>query len=154
MTKAGDALLNEYLNERNEAFEDEKRRLNWQQCLHASGGVKRLSILAVNLYFLSWLVIGVLALLLMGEADVAAMRTATDTDLIKGIQALNMLALFVAFAGTLVFSIVRARFYFRNAKNEWIEAENRQAEEIKNIVLISEELLRRHKLLAAEDTAQ
>jgi len=150
MTAAGEAIISEYLNERNEVLEDEKKRLNWLQVWYGIGGFRSLIILMSQFYFFSWLVLGVFTLVYLGESDMDAIKKTSGIEFVKFFDMINGFAFFLSVVGAIIVAGLRYDRYFRNAKKEWIEAENRMTDDIRNIVLVSEELLRRHNLIVAK----
>ena len=145
------SLIDELLSEKNEALEDRRKTFRWQQCLHAIGGMSRLFWLIVGLFFWAWGVLCVLLLIFGGESSIELLRQASSQSIYELVQTVSILSVVISLLTAFAYVGLKTKRYFRNAREEWFEAEQRHIDDLKNIVLITEELLRRHRLIESEN---
>lgn len=151
MSKISGALIEEYLSERNEALENEKLKLGWLQVWCGIGGVQIILMRVIQMYAYSWLIAFIVIAVCANETFISYIQNASASEILKGVSTLHMLVWSLTVIGIMVFCFLRSRTIFRNSKNERLDLENQQAENINNIVLVCEELLIRHKLIQNEE---
>jgi len=150
MTKAGQELFNEYLSERREAFEDETPRLRWLNLWHALGGIKTVSLTFIKAFYVIWVTIIIMISLFIDTSTIALLKSSTPEKILEVLNTFGLIVVSVTILQTLIMISCKSSTLIRNSKQEWLDSEKAIEEEVKNTILISEELLRRHQLIENE----
>lgn len=150
MTKIGDQLLAEYVSEVNEKIEDDKNKLVASQATNIISGIWRVIVLHFTLFLSGCSMLFVLSILFIDNSTLELLRAASNEELLSYISFIKTLALTIAFIVLIFIVTVSTSRYFRNVKQERLEAEQKHTDLLTLIVTIQDELLIRHKLVNQE----
>lgn len=151
MTKVGRSVLDEYLAEANERVEDDKNRIRILQGLSTTHSLWRLLVFSVTLFFYACTSLAVVVLATIDDKALNALRAATNDELLSAIKSVMGYAVITTVVGVILTVAFTAHRFFRDKKQERVDAEQEHADLVKSIIAINEELLLRHKLIQAEN---
>jgi ABC-type multidrug transport system fused ATPase/permease subunit len=150
MTEIGNRLLAEYVSEVNEKIEDDRNKLIANQALNFVVGICRIVYLNFSLFLSGFSILLLASIFFIDSAAINTLRAASNDEILDYISSIKYLAYVVSFL-VLIFIVGNSiNRYFRNVKQERLEAEQKHTDLLTLIVTIQDELLIRHKLVNQE----
>lgn len=147
-------IIEEYLAERNEKFEDDKYWLMGRQGLNNISGFWRLIMLSYKAVFVMLVLFLLVGFLALDPDGIEAFRTASSEELVEVKGYIINSAIVI---GAVVFSIqfLLSTFFGKsiivNAKQQRLDEESQEAYEVSRIVDIAQELMFRHGVINKGD---
>lgn len=149
MTPAGNALIDELVNEINQGLADDKVRLNVLQGANIMSVVIKAATWIPAMFFsVIWIVL-ILGLLVVEVKDIAQIRAISDSQIIEFIKFVTYLGVTIGLLGAV---IMGARFS-RDVKMERVLDDQQRVNQVRDTVRITEEVLLRHNLIKTVGTS-
>lgn len=149
MTPAGNALIDELVNEINQGLADDKARLNLLQGVNVMKVLYKSAIWIPAVFLMVFWIALTLALLVIEVEDIAQIRAISDSQIIEFIKFVTYLGVAIGLLGAVIMS---ARFS-RDVKMERVLDDQQRVNQVIDAVRITEEVLLRHNLIKTVGTS-
>lgn len=146
MSEVADSIIREYLSEQNERLDNDSTILRVETFFSYIGGMFGLLSKVFKMFLINFVLLFFAFFLILDVSIIQELKSATPDDIMKTKELFLIFFWVINFISALLMTFVYFGRY-KSIKTERVEQDEKAATEAYKIVLLAEEVLRRHNLI-------